>query len=63
MAKKRDVVHGSDETAEILKNMFIVQLGLAGISRHTIRKIVRCSMTRVTTILKHLKAADKAKTA
>ncbi len=48
---KRD---GSD-TAEVLKDMLIVQLGLAGVKQQTIRTIVGCNIGRVNRIVKHLK--------
>jgi len=40
----------TDETAELLKNLLIVQMALEGVPHHDIRKIARCSMNRVTEI-------------
>jgi hypothetical protein len=42
------------EIAELLRNLLIVQLGLAKVPQNDIRKIVGCSMARVNDILKHL---------
>jgi len=43
-----------EEIAELLRNILIVQLGLARVAQNDIRKIVGCSMARVNEILKHL---------
>jgi hypothetical protein len=43
-----------DEIADLLRNLLIVQLGLAKVPQNDIRKIVGCSMGRVSDILKHL---------
>lgn len=42
-------------TAELLRDMLIVQLGLAGVAQDKIRVIARCDMNRVNRIVKHLK--------
>lgn len=52
MARKKPAT--DDEIAEILRDILIVQLGLAKVSQNDIRKIVGCSMGRVNDILKHL---------
>jgi len=52
MAAKRS---GNDETAELLRTMLIVQLGLAGIGQRQIREVVGCGLNRVTKTLKPLK--------
>lgn len=46
---------GGNETAELLKDMLIVQLGLAGVPQQKIRIIARCDIGRVNGIMKHLK--------
>jgi len=56
MARSQHSMAG-DETSEILRNLLIVNLGLAGVSNHSIRNIVGCDMNRVTRIVKYLKAA------
>ena len=44
------------ETVEdLLRDLMIVQLGLAGLSQHQIREIVGVDMHRVSRILKHFK--------
>jgi aspartyl aminopeptidase len=48
------------ETVEdILRDLMIVQLGLAGLSQHSIREIVGVDMHRVSRILKHFKSTKK----
>jgi transposase-like protein len=47
-------------TAEdLLQDMMIIQLGLAGMSQHQIREIVGVDMNKVTRILKHFKGVRK----
>jgi len=43
------------ETNDLLRDLLIVQLGLAGVKQHTIREIVGCDINRVSRIVKHLK--------
>jgi hypothetical protein len=52
MLKKTD-----NTTDDLLRDLMIVQLGLAGVPGQTIRKIVGCNMGKVTRIVKHLKKA------
>ena len=40
---------------DFLRDILIVQLGLAGLTQHQIRNIVGCDMKLVTRILKQLK--------
>ncbi len=40
---------------DFLRDILIVQLGLAGLTQHQIRKIVGCEMKHVASILKHFK--------
>lgn len=51
-AKKTE---GDDPTRDLLQDMLIVQLSLAGVSQANIRAIVGCSMDRVNRIGKYLK--------
>lgn len=44
-----------DNAAEVLKDLMIVQLGLAGVQQRAIRTIVGCDINRVSRIVKHLK--------
>jgi len=55
----------TDETAEILKSLLIVELAKEGVPQPDIRKIVGCDMWRVSEIARLLKKrkekkADKA---
>jgi predicted XRE-type DNA-binding protein len=48
--------HKKAETVEdILRDLMIVQLGLAGLPQHQIREIVGVDMSRVSRIVKHFK--------
>jgi len=48
------------ETVEdLLRDLMIVQLGLAGLSQHQIREIVGVDMHRVSRIVKHFKSIKK----
>ena len=49
----------SDETTEILKDLLIVQLGVAGVPQAKIREIVGCNITRVNGIVRYLKPQKK----
>jgi len=40
---------------DFLRDILIVQLGLAGITQHKIREIVGCDMKQVNRIVKHFK--------
>jgi hypothetical protein len=42
-------------TEELLRDLLIVQLGLAGLTQHQIREIVGVDIHRVNRIVKHLK--------
>jgi hypothetical protein len=44
---------------DLLRDLLIVQLGIAGLTGHQIREIVGVDMNRVTRILKHLKKRKK----
>jgi hypothetical protein len=52
-----DMAKESNRTEELLQDIIIVQLGLAGVPGHNIRQIAGVSMDRVTRILKALKKA------
>jgi hypothetical protein len=45
----------TDELAELLKDLMIVQLGLAGVKQRAIRSIVGCDINRVSRIVRHFK--------
>lgn len=46
-------------TDELLKDLMIIQLGLAGVTQHQIREIVGVDIGRVNRIVKHLKKVGK----
>jgi hypothetical protein len=50
---------GEDSTNELLRDLLITQLGIAGVPQLTIREIVGCDVYRVSRIVKHLKTKKK----
>ena len=46
-------------TDELLRDLLIVQLGLAGLTQHQIREIVGVDIHRVNRIVKHFKKISK----
>jgi len=46
-------------TDELLQDLLIVQLGLAGLTQHQIREIVGVDIHRVNRIVKHFKKVNK----
>lgn len=46
-------------TDDLLRDLLIVQLGLAGLTQHQIREIVGVDIHRVNRILKHFKKLGK----
>lgn len=46
-------------TDELLRDMLIVQLGLAGLTQHQIREIAGVDIYRVNRIVKHFKKINK----
>ena len=59
MPKKKEQTQQND-TVEILRDLLIAQLGLAGVPQPEIRKIAGCCMNRVNRIVKPIKKALKA---
>jgi len=59
MAKKRGGSGENSDVVEVLKDLLITQLGVAGVPQQTIRAIVGCGIDRVNRIVKHLKAAKR----
>jgi len=45
---------GEQSTAELIKDLMIVTLGLAGVKQKSIRDIVGCNIVRVNNIVRHL---------
>lgn len=52
---KRRSQKTENRTQDLLQDMLIVQLGMAGLTQHQIREIVGIDIYRVNRILKHLK--------
>ena len=48
------------KTEDILRDLLIVQLGLAGVGQLQIREIVGVDIHRVSRIVKHIKKANKS---
>ncbi len=46
-------------TDDILRDILIAQLGLAGLTQHQIREIVGVDIHRVNRIIKHFKRMEK----
>ncbi len=60
MAAKKENKERGDSATEVLKDLLIAQLGLAGVPQLEIRKIVGCDIHRVSRIVKHINKAKKA---
>jgi transposase-like protein len=54
MAKRQHQETSKDKTAELLKDLMIIQLGLARVPQQKIREIVGVNINRVNRIVKHL---------
>lgn len=50
---------GGRTTEDLLRDLLIVQLGLAGLTQHQIREIVGVDIHRVNRIVKHLRKVGK----
>jgi hypothetical protein len=59
MSKSKD--DRNEEVPELLRDLLITSLGSAGVTGTEIRKIVGCSMNRVTRIVKHMKERKRDK--
>ena len=55
---KRQRKAAADAT-EVLKDILITQLGVAGVPQQDIRKIVGCDINRVSAIVRHIKNAKR----
>jgi hypothetical protein len=59
MAANKEKKKQIDPTTELVRNLLITQLGLAGVAQQEIRKIAGCDMKRVTRIVKPINKAKK----
>ena len=57
MAKEKQ--RKEQATEDVLRDLLIVQLGLAGLAQHQIREIVGVDIHRVNRIVKHFKKIRK----
>lgn len=55
----KDNLKKENTTDELLRDLLIVQLGLAGLTQHQIREIVGVDIHRVNCIVKHFKKINK----
>ncbi len=62
MVTGRRASSNAGEVGEILRDLLITQLGIAGVSQQSIRRIVGCDINRVNRIVKHLKIAKRKET-
>lgn len=58
MAKKKPPMPEA-ETVELLRNILIVQLGLAKVPQNDIRKIASCGINRVNDVLKNIPKSNR----
>jgi hypothetical protein len=49
------------DTVELLRDILIVQLGVAGVQQQKIRAIIGCDINRVSRIVRHLKVKSARK--
>ena len=60
MAKRREQVEPNQRTAELVRTLTIIQLGLAGIGQSQIRKIVGGGMGEINRIVKLLRTKKRS---
>jgi len=58
LAKKSEPTR-QEETVELIRNLLIVQLGLAGVPQYDIRKIANCGINRINDVLKHIPKSNR----
>jgi hypothetical protein len=51
-----------NETTELVRDLLILQLGLARVPQDKIRKIARCGINRVNDTLKYIPKGSRGKT-
>jgi hypothetical protein len=56
---RRKAEKTDEEIAELLRDLLIVQLGVAKVPQDNIRRILGCGIGRVNDILKHLPKASR----
>ena len=58
---KGNAATSEQETTELLRDLLILQLGLAKVPQDKIRKIARCGMNRVNDMLKYIPKPNRGK--
>lgn len=58
MAKMKKLTP-DEESLELLRNLLIVQLGIAKVNQNDIRKIAGCGINRVNDILKYFPKSNR----
>lgn len=58
MARTKQDNNQDDAVTELLKDLLIVELVKAGVSRQNIRKIIHCDLNRITRTAKYLKVIE-----
>jgi hypothetical protein len=48
-----------EEMVELLRNMLIIQLGMAKVPQNDIRKIAGCGINRINDVLKHIPKSNR----
>jgi hypothetical protein len=56
---KQKAPPSDQEMTELLRNLLIVQLGLAKVPQDKIRKIAGCGINRVNDVLKHIPKSNR----
>ena len=56
---KRKALTPDEEMLELIRNMLIVQLGIAKVPQDDIRKIAGCGINRVNDVLKHIPKSNR----
>lgn len=59
MTAKTKVQRNSGEATDILRDILITQLGIAGVPQKNIQQIVGCDINRINRIVKHIKERQK----
>lgn len=60
MPKAKQRRKSNDPTADLIRKLMIVQMGLAGVGQRGIREVVGGSIGDVNRIVKHLKKSRRA---
>ncbi len=56
---KKKVRTTEEEIVELLRNVLIVQLGMAKVPQYDIRRIAGCGINRINDVLKHIPKTNR----